>query len=484
MKQKSKHPDWVLAQRQPKTEIRFLSGKYYLYEATSKWDPQKKRSQKITGKLLGRITPEGFVQSDKHKLRAMSNRVLKSPPVVKEFGITHLILTLFSGQIELIRVHFEDVWQEVVALSAIRLVHQAPIKNTGILFESSYLSEVFGDTTLGERMTGALYRRFGTMRKSIVSYMKNFVKEGDHLLIDATNIISHSEGIGIAHPGYNSKRDYDPQVNLMLLFSSKLQSPVYYRVIPGNIREVSAFKTTLDECGAQHVTVIADKGFYSEDNVITLEEFNAQYIIPLRRSSDLIDYSLIENKKLDKFFSFQGRYIWYTSYEIGHRKLHLFLDNNLMVREEADYLSRIASHPEEYSIEDFQQKKVRFGTIALYTNKKGSTSDKIYEDYKVRGQIETMIDAMKNTLNADTSYMQNEEAFNGWMFINFIALQFYYGLYKLLKETELLSKYSPKDIFLMLQQVRKVKINDQWITSEIPGKIKKLIEKLKIQPIT
>ena len=56
MKNKALHPEWALACKRKGTELRLLKGKYYLYEATSKWNPEKKRSIKITGKYLGRIT--------------------------------------------------------------------------------------------------------------------------------------------------------------------------------------------------------------------------------------------------------------------------------------------------------------------------------------------------------------------------------------------------------------------------------------------
>ena len=56
MKKKSLHPEWALACKRKGTELRLIRGKYYLYEATSKWKPEKKQSIKITGKYLGRIT--------------------------------------------------------------------------------------------------------------------------------------------------------------------------------------------------------------------------------------------------------------------------------------------------------------------------------------------------------------------------------------------------------------------------------------------
>lgn len=484
MKQKSKHPDWVLAHRRPKTEIRFLNGKYYLYEATSKWDPAKKRSQKISGKLLGKITPEGFIESDKHKLRSMGENTLKNPPSIKEYGASNFVLTYLSEHIEKLKINFPDLWKDIVSLSIIRLLYQTPIKNTGFFFEKSYLSEIYYDIKLGEKRTSALYRKFGTMREQSISYMKSFFTKDDYILIDATNIVSFSERIGISHIGYNTKQDYDPQINLMLMFSSKKQTPMYFRVIPGNIREVGALRLSLDECGVENATIVADKGFFSEQNIQTLDSLKLQYIIPLRRSSEMIDYSHIKEDKMEEFFTYQNRHIWHCKYRVGEKTVHLFHDTELRMREEKDYLTRIHSHPETYSLAEFKTKKTRFGSIALFTNKNKNSSQEIYEDYKVRNQVETMIDAMKNTLMADSSNMQNEDAFNGWMLINFIALQFYYCIYMLLKEKGQINKYSPQDLIKQLAEVRKVKINQKWITAEVHGKTKKLLEKLDLEPIT
>ena len=58
---------------------------------------------------------------------------------------------------------------------------------------------------------------------------------------------------------------------------------------------------------------------------------------------------------------------------------------------------------------------------------------------------------------------------------------YYYKLYSMLKDNGMLNRYSPKDILLYLMQIKKLKINDNWITSEIPVKIQKLLNKLRIQ---
>jgi hypothetical protein len=133
-------------------------------------------------------------------------------------------------------------------------------------------------------------------------------------------------------------------------------------------------------------------------------------------------------------------------------------------------------------MEQFNKKSTRFGTIALLTNAE-KTPEKIYVDYKSRGEVEQMIDALKDVVEADVSYMQNEYALEGWMFINYIALHWYYRIYQLLTKHELNGNFSPKDLISFLTEIKRVKINDKWYTAEITKKTATLLKKLEL-PIT
>jgi len=56
-------PDWVLKHRKKGTQVTRMGNNYYLYKVKSVWDPSKKRAKKITEKYLGKITPEGLINS-------------------------------------------------------------------------------------------------------------------------------------------------------------------------------------------------------------------------------------------------------------------------------------------------------------------------------------------------------------------------------------------------------------------------------------
>jgi transposase len=272
----------------------------------------------------------------------------------------------------------------------------------------------------------------------------------------------------------------------MFLFSTKLKLPVYYRILPGNIREVKAFKLTLEESGLTDAVIISDKGFFSQANVDCLETERLNYIIPLRRNSTLINYEPIEQPRktgFDHYFCYHNRFIWHYTIDYPRRKVVVFFDEQLKVREISDYLKRIETHPESYQLANFKEKESSLGTLAVLNNLQEKTPEAIYHYYKSRDNIEIMFDAMKNILEADASYMQNELALQGWMFINHIALQWYYQIYQLLTQKGLGSKYSVIDILSHLAEIRKVKINGNWKTAEINAKTVAVLEKLGI-PIT
>jgi len=55
-------------------------------------------------------------------------------------------------------------------------------------------------------------------------------------------------------------------------------------ILPGSIRDVSAMAKTIDMAGVERCVIVADKGFFSADNVNKLEKQHLSHIIPLRRN--------------------------------------------------------------------------------------------------------------------------------------------------------------------------------------------------------
>ena len=458
---KSPHPAWALKHKAKGTELRNIKGRYYLYSVTSKYDSTLKRSRKVTGKLLGTITEQdGFVESEKRQLQKPQRAVIDVDAIcVRERGFTGFIECYSMEIIEKLKLFFPEEWKWVMYMAYCRLVHHSPIKSMPFHVAKSMLVE--GNTfTLNDKTFSNALRRIGAQRSNATEYLKSFIKPGDHVMVDMTNIFSASNKMHYAKEGYNSDMVFDKQFNLMYIYSAKLLQPIFYRLYAGNIREVTAFKMCLKESGLSEAVVIADKGFYSLANVKMLHDEEVKFIIPLKRDSALIQYDLIQNT--GERFKYNDRYIWYATWQQDGMEVLGFRDDKLKVQEEKDYLDRIVTMPESYSNEGFNKRRHAFGTMTIVTNT-DLTADQIYITYKSRNTVEVMFDGLKNILAADSSYMQNEDALQGWMFVNHVALQWYYIIYKMLHQAKQLSRYSVADFIKQLYEIKTVRINNEWM---------------------
>ena len=505
-------PDWVQCHKEPLTEIKKIKNGFYKYQVAYSYSKEKKRTEKKTVRLLGKITEaEGFIPSSKDELRRKSEEV---PNVdIKTFGVFSLFSELMRQECVSLKGFFEgEAAEAMLAFSMMRWAYQTPIKRAGYYHSHDFCSECWPARSMSDKAVSSYLKYFGENREKAVGWMKALLNvpagnEQNFVLLDSTHALSASSNLAVNAKGYSPAFDFEKQIRLMYLFSAQMKQPVYYRLVNGNITDVKSMSLCIKEMEIKdNVVFIADKGFFSKKNIAMMEEEKLSYIIPLHRNNPLIDYSPLQRpgfKKEALYFIFQGRVIWYYSYQNSGSKAITFLDEALRIREERDYLSRTSSHPETHSKDKFDERLHRFGTLTIIHNMKneaekdaGKTGGNkkngkakaleqaVYESYKQRNEIEVMFDSYKNFLDADVSYMQNRYVMEGWLFANFIAMIAYYRLYERLRKAGLLSKYSPKDIIELSKAIYKMKIKGVWHRSEITQKTKNLFEKIEIDYLT
>lgn len=488
-----KLPSWVLQYREPKTEIRFIKGGYYKYAVEYKYNSAKKRTDKITKHLLGKITQQGFVDSEKHLLKEQKTFIPKVD--IKTYGLYNLFTSLIGDDLQSLLTLFDDsVSHVLMSVSMMRFAYQCPLKRVPYLHAHDFCSQYWSAKGLDDKKITAALKFTGENRNMLLDWMKSRIgldKSGvnNFVMIDSTHIPSLSENLHVNAVGYNHQRNYDPQIRLMYIFSSQIKQPVYYRMINGNITDVKSMKQCVTELGADNIIFIADKGFYSKANVSDLKASSLHYILPLYRNSSLIDYTPLQKasfkKEIKNYFSYQGRIVWYYEYETQEQKLITCLDETLRLKEENDYLQRTQTNPEQYSNDGFFEKMHQLGTLTFISHLPGKhTAQEVYETYKQRIEIEVLFDAYKNFLEADKTYMQNRYVMEGWLMANFIAMIAYYRLYQRLTAAKALSKYSPKDIIEMSKFIYQTKIRDEWQQSEVTRKVSDLFKKLNIDYLT
>lgn len=479
-------PDWVLQHKRAGTEIRCIKGRYYLYEVSSKWDSKLKRSKKITGSYLGRITPVGF-----HPKRTSTLTLTDQSIRVCNFGAIYYLQTRNQDILKALQEFFPHQGISLFVGAIFRLLHRSPLKKMQFYFQNSYASEIFSTAHLNATTLSNYLAQIGERRGKITDFFERF-RQGSHfVLIDGTDLPTAARSNELAAIGYNNRSSFKPQIHALFIFAQDEKMPLYYRLTGGDIREISSMKLAVDESGLKQVTIVSDKGFYSKKNIENLLEENLNFAIPLKRNNKMIDYrpfKRIDKQEFKGFFLYQKRPIWYTSKRVKIKNrycyLYLFLDEQLYQEEQKDYLWRIEKERKGFTIEAFHQKQHRFGTLALLTKLPKKTNAQLaFEHFKTRNEVEQMIDVFKNILQADRSYMRDKHHLEGWVFFNHIALMLYYRIYKELMERKMLKKYAPVEILEYLDRIHKIKINGEWKTAEIPKVTKKILDKINL-PIT
>ena len=483
-------PEWAVKFRRPGTELRRVHDALYkLYECSCIYDKEKKRPRKITGKYLGSITEAGgFKESRKRvmerEIEELSLRKEAAVPeprigVVREYGLSDYILKGQKACIDRLKDFFPEDWQRIVSLAYCRLRFQSPMRRVSGDFSDSFLSEKIGARGLSANALSGFLRDLGSRRDRITQFMRGYIDPEDSIIFDGTDQLSASRCMDYPQLTKTKKGTFDTAVNIMWIFNCAKHLPVYYRLMPGSIKDVSAFRVCLEDSGVRDGVAIIDKGFQSASNIQKLDELGIKFIMSLKRSTKGLDYSIFAsrtNEGADGAFLYHKRPVWWKRFEIDGHVTFLYLDEAHRGDESEDYMRRVFDPAMDgYTMENYKAKALQFGTLALMTTS-GKDAEHVYLDYKTRGDVEQAIDAFKNIIDADHSYMQDEKSLEAWTFVCLLALQWYYDLSDRLKKAELSSRFAPMDMVRSLSRVRAVRVDNNWIHAEVMKKDRPLVE--------
>lgn len=465
-------PDWVLKHKKKGVEIQERGeGNYYAYKITSKWDPEKGRPQKITEKYLGKVVKGKGIVPPKPKRERKVEAVL-------ETGNIQLIKHVLKPLEESLKEEFPNSFQTILSAAALKLCYGSPLKNMKMHHETSWSHRTWPQASLSKNtLTEKLWEWGRNHGKRLKTY-RSLLDDADNIAIDLSQVFSESENINWLEAGHNILKEHKKQLQLLLIYNLSQHVPAFLKLLPGSIRDVSSLENAVREAGLEDILLVFDKGFWSDDNLEDLEDRDLGYLAAVRRNAKML--KMKPETAYRDYFPWRNRFIWHRSYSVEKGMVHHFLDKKLRAEEENKVLQRIEDGKEEP--EALKKKRDRLGTLALLTNR-DFNPEEAYKLYKQRNEIEKAFDGLMNTLEADKSYMQDPEAIQGYMFVQFAALYAYSKIQGILREKGLISKYSVRDVLTYLSKVYRVTVNGDLTKSEVPKKTRDMIEKLNL-PIT
>ena len=421
-------------------EIRCISGHYYTYLVSSKWDPEKGRPQKVTGKSIGKITEsDGFIPNANGMKLMREMRITPDiAPTVKNYGAYEMLLQLAPELGEKLKKYFPDIFREIRTISLLRLVDSVTsAKMIQPLFLDSYMSDVCGDIAVSEGSVRRFISKLGSMQDHLDAFMKTHVMPGTTLLFDGTTIFTRSAD-SLAVKGYNSEHSRNPQARILYVFEKDTHRPVFYRVVQGSVVDKAAFMDVVHASGCRDCIIIADKGFYSKKNVSALLDAGMKYILPLQDNTVNVETEFYENT--DDIYTFRD----------DSRKAELV----------GHYVEQVdKNYGEEERAPKDVLKEIRMGYFSFCSNL-DLPAKEIYLSYKQRWDIEQCFDYLKNSVVSSASHAHTDDYFRGWVFLNHISLLYYYGLLNALRNTGLDEKYSAEDILKLTKNVYRIDTGD------------------------
>ena len=139
-------PDYILTFDRPKnTEIKKIGNNWYLYERFSKYDPTIKRSRKVSGRCLGKITPDGLIATKRRLTPAERPAAVLEETV--EVGASLFMWKRTEDLRKRLQVHFPDQWQQIYVAALLRLLREPRFKPSASL-RKQHLVACFPETVI------------------------------------------------------------------------------------------------------------------------------------------------------------------------------------------------------------------------------------------------------------------------------------------------------------------------------------------------
>ena len=195
-------PKWVQEHKEPRTEIRFIKGVYYKYQVRYQYNKDKKRTDKITVRLLGKITETGgFIPSDKDLMRQRAEQLPKVD--IKTFGVYHLFSELMSQEIKTLKELFnDDVAEKLLSFAMMRWAYQSPIKRCANYHAHDFCSEHWSKENISDKQISSALKFVGENRETLIIWMKSMLhiskpNSNNFVLMDSTHVSSVSEHLNV-----------------------------------------------------------------------------------------------------------------------------------------------------------------------------------------------------------------------------------------------------------------------------------------------
>jgi hypothetical protein len=513
-----------------------IKGVAYVYEDYPYWDKQKKQNRHrrvYIGKLGddGRFIPNKKFTGRQNSIADKGDAVVPEKPSNRlYFGATHLLNEIgrITGITEDLKSCFPDDYKKIISLAYyLVLESDSPMYRFsrwthdhwhpfGEDLHSQRVSELMRDITEGGKLE--FFRRQSRRRQEV-----------EYLAYDTTSVSSMSEYIKAVRYGKNKDGDALPQVNLALVFGEESGLPVYYRVLPGNIQDVSTVRKLLKDVEfleIKKLKLVMDRGFFSSKNINALYKGHYKFLMAIKAGikfvSNIVDEARDSIKSFGNYDEEHDVYAisrtekWvYTetgkgkeTVKEGARRIyvHVYYNGSRAEDEKTRFIKSLrraetaikagdcdnegylAIAEKYFDVretpvrgvqisyrEDAIERHLReLGFFVLMSNDVSNSAAAI-ETYRKKDMVEKAFDNLKERLEMRRTTVHSDETLAGKFFLQFVALMYVSYIHKYMNQNKLYQNYTMQSLLDSLDVIERYEYDGQrYHCSEITEKQREL----------
>jgi len=479
------------------------SGTVYAYENISYWDKNTKTTRHRR-KCVGHVDAiTGEVVPNHKKGRATKEATISTSKKcsVKGIGITLLLdhIADETGLRKTLKSVFKDDWQKILTC-AYYLVSEGTALSRVERWTTAN-SAPYNNTLTSQRVSELLPRISGDCQLRFFSQWIEQNCGSEYYALDITSVSSYSELIDFVRYGYNRDKEKLSQINMLMVSGEKSHIPLFYRVLPGSLKDVSTLCDTLnilEMVDVKKLHLVMDKGFYSENNVDDMYSKRIKFIIGVpftanyakeqvrdAKSDGIISHKHYRMIYDDEIYikSVHGRWNGHRCYahicfdslraELENRKFDRLLYNCFI---ELSNGVTVDSHKAQYkeffhiSVTPKRGQKVEYNQAAIDHHRNNTigwfvmiTNDikdpvKALEIYRQKDVAEKAFDDLKNDLDCKRLRIHSTQAMDGRLFVQFVALILSSKIKLVMNEAGWYRNYDMQQVIDEMKSLREVKM--------------------------
>jgi transposase len=525
-----------------------IHGTRYVYIDMPYWDKDKKQTRHKR-EYIGHFNKENaYIKHEKKEL-ILNNTKSKSNSnsteliieendtrfyTHKQIGATYLLDQIAHkiGVYDDLQDVYPETYKEILSLAYYITIKRGPLYKFQLwsINHDLPISNILSSQRISELLSNFdEHSKFEFCKKQAKRRLEN-----ECLAYDLSSISSYSKLIKKAKYGHNKDGDKLAQINIGLIVGEESLLPVYYRILPGNISDVTTIDKLIADSknlGLMNLKFVMDRGFYSSDNIDNMIDKGLKFTIGAKNSLIKVQNFIndLDNqiKSSDNFIANHNIYgkskIIYIPKKHGiknfnivnHSKsriyMHLYLDSARAESESIVFQNSISQAIDSFKLNKVTEEqknlldkycvltcfsddkfnltlnnkaindKIKsFGYFALFSNYIKNPKDAIIV-YRNKDIVEKGFNNIKNRLKFNRTKTHSDLNLDSYAFLNYLSLIFMFYIHKQMVKNNLYKNYTLDYILEDLDLITKYKSPDNSIHySEITKKQRELYSLLGI----